>query len=516
MATKRSFAKEKDPDTLRKVVQLLEAENDHLQHRIAALAAKVDELENKKDPEQLALELALMQEQMGRLQRRLFSDSSEKRSQSVQRPKPAEPQTGHGPTEQPDLPKVETTVELDDDDRACDACGGELDEMGDQTEDAEVVDVIERQYVVRTVKRKKYRCKCGGGIKTAPAPTKTVPGGRYSLNFSAHVVVAKYADHLPLDRQRKMMARDGLVITTQTLWDQVHAIATWLEPVYDVLREYILSADVIGVDETYWRLLDAKNGGGKKWWAWALNSRDAVWYGINPSRSAKVAAEYLGGFEGVTVSDAYKAYQTVAGIAKQAGLALVLALCWSHARRHFIEAEPNYPECGHAVELIGKLFDIDRQTEDPTLLFGDRKLEAAQQRLELRQSLAPPILDELRTWALEQRGRPKSGLRKAVDYMLSNWKGLTVFVDDPYVPLHNNDTEHALRGPVVGRKNHYGSKSQRGTRAAAICYSIIETARRNRLNPHIYIVEAIKALDAGAQPHEVLPLSPIWRQPDVT
>ena len=309
-----------------------------------------------------------------------------------------------------------------------------------------------------------------------------------------------------------MMERDGLVISTATLWDQVHAVATWLEPVYDVLRQYILSADVIGVDETHWRLLASKHGG-KKWWVWALTSRDAVWYGINPSRSAKVAAEYLDRFEGVAVCDAYKVYQAVQRIAVHAGLDFTLALCWSHARRNFIEAEANYPECAKAIELIGKLFEIDRETTDPTLLHGDRKLQQAQKRLELRQSLAPPLLDELREWALAQRGRPKSALRKAIDYLLSNWKGLTVFVNDAYVPLHNNDTEQALRGPVVGRKNHYGSRSERGTRAAAICYTIVETARRNGLNPHAYIVAAIKALDAGVQPQEILPLRLLWRQP---
>ena len=510
MASKRDFSTEKDPETLRQVVQLLTAENEHLHTRIAALSAEIDGLKEKPSPEQLALELATMQEQMGRLQRSLFSESSEKRPRDVVRPKPAKPQTGHGPTEQPDLPLVEATIELDEDDRACDACGGQLEEMGDQSEDAELIDVIERKFVVRKVKRKKYRCHCGGAIKTAPAPLKPREGGRYSLDFAADVVTSKYADHLPLDRQRKIMERAGLVVTTATLWDQVHAIATWLEPVYDVLREYILSADVIGADETHWRLLDAKRGGGKKWWVWTITSRDAVWYGINPSRSAKVAAEYLQGFEGVAVCDAYKVYQTVQGIAKQAGLDLVLALCWSHARRHFIEAQPNYPQCERAIDLIGKLFAIDRETTDPTLLHGDRKLKEAEKRLELRQSLAPPILDELRAWALEQRGRPKSALRRAIDYLLANWKGLTVFVNDPYVPMHNNDSEHALRGPVVGRKNHYGSKSERGTRAAAICYSIVETARRNGLNPHAYIVEAIHALDAGARPEQVLPLRVIW------
>ena len=148
--------------------------------------------------------------------------------------------------------------------------------------------------------------------------------------------------------------------------------------------------------------------------------------------------------------------------------------------------------------MIGQLFEVDRGTLDPTLLEGDAKAEAAKQRLAARERDARPIIDKLRAWALEQRGLPKSGLRKAIDYMLKYWDGLTVFLDDPYVPLDNNGTERALRGMVIGRKNHYGSRSKRGTEVAAILYSLIETAKLNDINVADYLyTAAIFAVEFG-------------------
>ena len=140
--------------------------------------------------------------------------------------------------------------------------------------------------------------------------------------------------------------------------------------------------------------------------------------------------------------------------------------------------------------MIGQLFAIDRDTDDPTLLEGDAKLAAIDARHTARSERAPPILDKLRRWSFEQRGLPKSGLRKAIDYTLGHWQGLTTFLEDPFIPLHNNDTERAMRSVVLGRKNHLGSKSQRGTEVAAVLYTLCETAYLNGLAPYKYLVEA--------------------------
>ena len=140
--------------------------------------------------------------------------------------------------------------------------------------------------------------------------------------------------------------------------------------------------------------------------------------------------------------------------------------------------------------MIGELFAIDRDTADPSELEGDAKLQAAEARLAARQERAPPILEKLRAWALEQRGLPKSGRRKAIDYVLRYWPGLTVFVDDPDVPLDNKATERALRGIVLGRKNQYGSRSRRGTEVAELFYSLLETFAMQGADPTAYLTAA--------------------------
>jgi transposase len=295
------------------------------------------------------------------------------------------------------------------------------------------------------------------------------------------------------------MEIDGLRVTTQTLWDQINAIAGKLEPIYHALRDYILGADVVGADETTWRLMDRKLA--RKWWVWAIQGGDAVYFRTAPSRSAATAAEVLGDYDGVLVCDGYKPYQTLA----RKRTDLRLAMCWAHVRRKFVEAEPNYPACTKAIDLIGELYEVDRDTADPTLLAGDAKAEAAAARLAARTERAPPILEKLRDWARQQRGLPKSGLRKAIDYMLTHWQHLRVFLEDPYVPLDNNATERALRGVVVGRKNHYGSRSVRGTEVAAIAYSLVESAKLARLDAQAYITAAVYGIEMGLPPDQLLP-----------
>ena len=294
------------------------------------------------------------------------------------------------------------------------------------------------------------------------------------------------------------MAREHLYVETQTLWDQIDAMADWLELAYNALREYILGADVIGVDETWWRLMQKKAT--KKWWAWTLTTHDASWFGIAPSRSAKTAGKYVGDFEGIIVCDAYRAYETLA----KARPELKLANCWSHVRRKFIDAEAHYPQCKGAIALIDELFDIDRQTLTPQSLEGDQKLLNEELRRRLREQQAAPILKKLHEWALQQRGLPKSSLRKAIDYMLGHWTALNRFLEDPDVPIHNNRSERALRGPVLGRKNHYGSRSRRGTQVAAIFYSLLDTAILNGLDPADYLRRAVTA--AIEENRAVLPI----------
>jgi transposase len=486
-----------DIETLRRAALVLESENKKLIQLIAKLKRELTELKGGA-PEQLSLQIAELEEQLAQRNRMLFGDKSEKRSTRPKEEKPAEPQRGHGPRAQLELKVIEQVHLLDEADKACPKCGGELKAWQGQFEESEEIDVIERQFVLKKHKRTKYRCGCGECIETALGPVKLFAGARYSVDFAVGVALSKYGDHLPLERQVKIMGREGLRIDSQTLWDQIERLAGVLAPAYDRLPQYLMTLPVLGADETHWRLMGTKDSRGspsKRWQVWTMAGPDAVYYRIQGSRSTEAARVLLGGFRGTVLCDGYTAYEKLSK--EQTGLQL--AHCWAHVRRKYVEIEEAFPtQVQQILTLIAELYAIEQRC--PTGPAGDDL------RRDLRDQHSRGIVKRIEQWALETRALPQSGLGKAVAYMGGMWKGLQRFLDDPAVPVDNNATERALRGVVVGRKNHYGSRSQRGTEVAALFYSLIESAKLAGVGPHTYLRSAAyTALRGGsvALPHEM-------------
>ena len=496
---------------LRQVAVLLERENDTLHAKLQTLTAELARLRGDARPA-AELELEFLKELLAQRERTLFGASSE------QRPRPATPaasapsapRRGHGPTAQPTLPIVDVVHELAEADQTCPQCGKPLREMMGQTEDAEEITVIERRFVLVKHRRKKYRCACNGCVETAPGPLRLAArpdrrGQRYAPSFAVEVAVNKYLDHLPLERQARVMSREGLTIESQTLWDQIEALATVLAPTYDALRQYVLTAPVVGADETWWRLLGGPES--KRWWAWSVTREDAVTYTILASRSQEAARQVLGKYHGIVMADGYGAYDALA----RAGPGFTLVHCWAHVRRKFVEAEPHYPApCAEILELIGQLYDVERACPGPALAASaETRAAALELRAQLRREQSALIVETIRGWAHQQRTLPESSLGKAIAYMLGLWPGLTRFLADARIPLDNNATERGLRGMVVGRKNHYGSRSQRGTEVAALFYSLIESAKLCGVEPKAYLLQATQAaLESPGTvtlPHALLP-----------
>jgi transposase len=476
------LATETRPEVLRQVAQLQEVENERLRGRLAALTRELAGLRGQDPQAALQAELALVQAQLAAAQQRLYGRSSERRAPEAAPGDAARaaktPQTGHGPRVQPTLPVVEVGHALDAADRVCTACGGALTEMTGQSEDSEEIDVVAASYRVLRHRRTKYRCGCGGCVETALGPPKLVPGGRYSIDFAVSVAVAKYLDHLPLARQVRQMARAGLAIDTQTLWDQLAALARHLEPTYQGLHDYVLTAPVLGADETTWRLLEKPKG--KTWYAWSAVREDAVVYRIDASRSAEAAKQLLRDYPGVVMCDGYAAYGTLARARDGPG-GFRLAHCWSHVRRKFLEAEPDFPVAKELLDRVTALYAIEAETRG-----------AADARRARRATESKAVIGEIHAWLLAQRALPQSSLGKALAYTAELWPGLVRFPDDPAIPLDNNATERALRGVVLGRKNHYGSKSQRGTEVAALFYSLLESAKLAGQEPAAYLAAATR------------------------
>jgi transposase len=480
---------------LRQIAVLLERENDTLHAKLQTLTAELARARGAvaAAPQH---ELEFLKELLAQRERALFAPSSEQRPGPPAAPPsaPAPPRPGHGPHAQPHLPRLEVVHELAAADQTCPQCGGALKEMSGQTEDAEEITVVERRFVLVTHRRKKYRCACNGCVETAPGPRRlaTRPdtrGRRYAPAVAVEIATAKYLDHLPLERQARIMRREGLTIDSQTLWDQIEALATILTPTYEALRRHVLTAPVVGADETWWRVQHGDVN--KRWWAWSVTCDDAVTYTILESRSQNAARQVLDGYTGVVLADGYGAYAALA----RAGPAITLAHCWAHVRRKFVEAEPHYAApCAEVLALIGQLYAVERSCPRASPLSSDaERADALALRGRQRTEQSAAIVQAIHTWAHQQRALPESSLGKAIAYMLGLWRGLTRFLDDARLPLDNNATERGLRGMVVGRKNHYGSRSQRGTEVAALFYSLIESAKLCGVEPKAYLLHATHA-----------------------
>ena len=489
-----------DFDQLKQVAQLLQKENDRLHKRLDELTRELAEAKGQDGDKQLSLEIEKLQSQMSKLQKMLFGPASERRKgkgedkgEDADDSEKKKKRTGHGPKEQPELPHVDEVHELDEDELVCELCGGVMDEWEGQEEETEEITVVERVFLLKTHKQKKYRCTCGGCIKLAPKPTSLIKGGRYSTEVAVEIANEKYLDHMPLERQVRKMRREGLRIDSQTLWDQIWALSQVLRPVYDKLLPYILSFSVICADESVWYLL--VKGGRMLWFMWGASCPFAVFVLLEPSRSGEVAIELLGDFEGTIVIDGYEGYNVLARAAPDGTPSKIkLANCWSHVRRKFVECEKSYPlECEESLDMIRALYELESQVLDPWKLPLEERDDAFSLLTELRDAQSRTVTDDLKAWAKDQLALPASTFRAAVEYMLGHWNGLTMFLNDPRIPLDTNQIERGFRGPAVGRKNHYGSKSLRGTEVAAIFYSLIESAKLCGLNPKDYLLAATKA-----------------------
>jgi transposase len=352
--------------------------------------------------------------------------------------------------------------------------------MQGQFETSEMIDVVEVSYRVVQVKQQKYACRCGGCIETAPGPERATPGGRYSLDFAIKVAIDKYLDHLPLARQERILRRHGLVVTSQTLWDQLSALGRRLESASRALLARVLAQPVVGLDQTGWPRLDGK--GDKPWQMWCLTSPGVVVHRIRDDKGAETFKSLMGNYRGVIVCDALKTHEAGA----RGNDAIALAGCWAHVYRKFEEAQPDHPEANLAMKWIGQLYDIDERVE------GDLA-----KKTELRATESAEIIATMKTWLWTQATLKTLSIGNAAAYVVANWDRLTRFLHDARIPLDNNGTERAIRGPVVGRKNHYGSKSRRGTEVAAIFYSLLETAKLQHVDPAAYLRDAALAHSRG-------------------
>lgn len=471
---------ERDIEQLRRIALTQKVQIEHLLKVLAAQSRRIDELTGGDGELQQALDL------LEQLNEREAEDANsgagagdDESTGGRDERKKRKPRDKSGPTAQPRLALEERVYGLDEPDKMCPCCGGELRPMEGHFDESEMIDVVDVEYRVVKVKLQKYSCRCGGCVETAPGPERAIRGGRYSLELAVKVAISKYLDHLPLERQARIMDRYGLEITSQTLWDQLYAVAKRVRVIWEALFAHVVRQPVIGLDQTSWKRLDGSKS--TPWQMWCLTSPGVVYHRICNDKGADTFKALVGKYEGTIVCDALSTHAAGA----RDGPGIVLAGCWAHVYRKFEEAAPDHPEALLALDWIGQLYEIDERGDD---------LDA---RAELRRTESSSVLELLKTWLWNQAALKTLSIGRAAAYAIANWDRLTRFVADPRVPLDNNATERGIRGPVIGRRNHFGSKSQRGTEVAAIFYSLLETAKLHGVDPARYLVEAAKAAPLG-------------------
>jgi transposase len=409
----------------------------------------------------------------------------------------------------PHLPRIEVTLAPED--TACPCCRATMTVIGEDS--SERLDVIPAQFRVIVTKRPKLACRaCAGTVVQAPAPARLIEGGIPTEAMVAHVLVARYADHLPLYRQAQILARQGVMLERSTLSFWMGYAATEVAPVVARLREMMLASTRLFADETVVPVLDPGRGRTKQGYFWAMARDDRPWggsqppavvYSYAPGRGHTHANTLLGGYSGILQCDGYGAYKKFAG-SKSAETAVTLAFCWSHVRRGFYDlAKAKAPIATETLQRIAALYEIEARVRG----------KSAADRLAVRQAESKPLVTELRIWFEAQLAKlPARGpTADAIRYALNHWDGLERFLEDGRIELDNNSVERAMRPVCLSRKNSLFAGSDEGGENWACLASLIETCKLNGVNPQVYFTDLLTRLVNGWPQKRIDELMPwLW------
>ncbi len=487
---------------------MLESENERLSSHLADVLRENLKLKGMT-PEAIELNLpGLLKQAAGNASSSsVTKPGNEQRARNKNDNAPDKPQKGHGPTPQLALEAIEETFDLDDADKFCTGCGGALDEWEGAEDESEVIESVQRKWIIKKCRQKKYRCKCGGCVVTADGPDKLIKGGRYGLGVAVDAAIAKYDDSVPLSRQVKMARREGIQLTTQTLWDQLYALAVVLEPLCARIKWHILGEPVIGTDLTGFKLIE--KGGSKKKQVWQLSCPTAIYFEMLDSKKADagkklfmitVGDEEVLRFGGIAMMDGAPELLAIAN-----DLGFGTAACWSHGRRNVLKADKEAPgQVAQFLDLVGELYTIDKKAaRDPPpgdTRRGYRHLLDTEKLRDLRDTESREVCQRIMEWIPKQTCVPGGLLKGGLQYIADRWTRLMRFLDDPLIPLDNNRTEASFIGLAQGRRNYIGARSDRGTMVAARFYTIVQSAHVNGLDGHKYLRYAAMAATRGDEP----------------
>jgi transposase len=406
------------------------------------------------------------------------SPPKKKRGQQPGHPAPKRRDYSH-------LPAREEQIDLPDDEKVCPCCGKPLEDLGqsDASEQIEIEIVVYR----RVVRRKRYRrtcdCKDQQRTATAPLPPKLLPKSIYGTSLWIHLLLEKFHLQRPMHRTIEQLRLLGLSLAPGTIADGLKRIEPLLTPIYDAIRARHAESKYFQADETRWKVFAEKAGKtGHLWWLWLFAAEDSIVYVLDPSRSHDVPESHFpDDVQGVLMVDRYSGYKAMQQV--KAGK-LLLAFCWAHVRRDFVRVGKGYPELvAWALQWLRRIRELYRLNRE-RLQHKIGTAEFTTADTELRQHIT--LMAEERDAELSE-DKLRDPCRKALVSLSEHWDGLTLFVDDPRIPLDNNYGERLIRNPAVGRKNYYGSGSEWAGRLAMMLFSIFATLVLWKINPRVWL-----------------------------
>lgn len=442
------------------------------------------------------LKFAAQSERFNAEQRSLLEETLDADLQAVSEeierlaPAAAAPSERERPRRQPlpaNLPRREVRHEPEN--TTC-SCGCQMKRIGEDV--AEKLDYQPGVFTVERHVRGKWACAKCEKLVQAPVAPHIIDKGIPTAGLLAQVLVAKYADHLPLYRQETIFGRAGFAIPRSTLAQWVGSAGVQLQPLVDAMRNDLLQHRVLHADETPVAMLDPGAGKTHRAYLWSyctpgLQDERLVVFDFAESRAGRHPMEFLGhpgerAWRGTLVCDDYSGYKALfAQGVTEAG-------CLAHARRKFHELWANHKStlAEQALALFGRLYEVEREVADL----------ASEERLRIRQEKAKPAADALHAWLTAQRQKvpPGSATAKAMDYSLTRWAALTRYLDDGELPADNNWVENQIRPIAIGRNNWLFAGSLRAGKRAAAIMSLVHSARLNGHDPHVYLKDVMERL----------------------
>lgn len=403
---------------------------------------------------------------------------------------------GHGRAPFPaHLPREVIDLDLPEADRSCPDCGDCMQSFGEDI--SERGHIVPAKMVVRRYVRKKYACAKGHAVKSAPMPEGVVDGGKYEASVYAHVAVAKYGDHLPLNRLQGIFKRHGVHLPRQSMWDMLARLDELVaQPVLRQMRTELLEEEALHADETpvTYRLEDAKGSKTGYIWGWrSLRERgnSKVLIEFKTSRARAGPTEFLGDWGKTLLADGYSGYDEVV-----ANNGIARAGCWVHLRRKFKNAmDAGSKSAALVLRPVQRLFWIERAVKKRASAKNLDWHALVELRKQVRNRRSKRVVRQIHESAQrleEMRSTlPKSVLGKALKYLVNQKQRLDLSVADARLPIHNNDAERDLRHIAVGRKNWMVLASEKGGAVASRLYSLMLSCKESGVDPETYLKDVL-------------------------